>query len=70
MRILLVLAAVCVFAAEPALSPEDRRFIEAHFQTARSAEAAQQYDQAAREYEIILKKFPIPRVYQNLGIVY
>ncbi len=76
MRILLLgmvlLSAVCGFAAEPNLSPEDRKFIETHFQIARSAEAAQQYDQAAREYEIILKKFPtlVPHVYQNLGIVY
>ena len=70
MRFLLVLAAVCAFAAEPILSPEDRKFIETHFQSARNSEAAQQYDQAAREYEIILKKFPIPHVYQNLGIVY
>src|SRR5439155_18774028 len=68
----IVLAAVCGFAAEPNLSFEDRKFIETHFQTARSAEAAQQYDQAAREYEIILKKYPtlVPDVYQNLGIVY
>jgi tetratricopeptide (TPR) repeat protein len=61
-----------VFAQGPVLAPADRQFIETHFQSARSAEALQQYDQAAQEYDLIVKKFPklVPRVYQNLGIVY
>src|SRR5207248_9225886 len=55
---------------QPSIVPLDRKIIETHFQSDSNAEAAHQYDQAAREYEIILKKFPIPHVYQNLGIVY
>ncbi len=54
------------------LTFEDRSFIESHFRAAKQAEGGQDYTAAAREYSLILEKFPtaIPRVYQNLGLVY
>ena len=58
------------YAAE--ISTEARAFIETHFVTAKSAEAASDFDRATGEYEAILKKYPkaVPEVYQNVGIDY
>jgi tetratricopeptide (TPR) repeat protein len=73
----LLLASACLVnalcAGEPAeISTEARAFIETHFITAKSAEAASDFAQAASEYEAILKKYPkaVPEVYQNVGIDY
>src|SRR5580704_544548 len=73
----LLLASACLVnalcAGEPAeISTEARAFIETHFITAKSAEAASDFAQAAAEYEAILKKYPkaVPEIYQNLGIDY
>ena len=54
------------------LSPSDMSFIEEHFRAAKYFESSQKYAQAAREYEVILSKYPtaVPRVYQNLGLTY
>ncbi len=73
----LLLASACLVcalsaAAVPEIGPEARAFIETHFITAKAAEAASDFMQAAAEYEAILKKYPkaVPEIYQNLGIDY
>ena len=76
MRFLLILSLLLLgarsFGQSTDLTIEDRSFIESHFRTAKKAESVQNYDTAAKEYSLILEKFPtaLPPVHQNLGLVY
>lgn len=68
----LALAGAAASAQQAALAPADYQFIETHFRAARDLEQKGELDRAAAEYRAILQRYPtaVPRVYQNLGLVY
>lgn len=66
-------ALLCAGLAQSAeLNPAEFDFIERHFKAAKTAEQAKDLATAAREYRIILEKYPrsVPEIYQSLGYTY